>query len=46
MPGDMETIAGNSVDYLGINYYFRKVVKKSSDNMIFEFEEVRPEGSE
>lgn len=46
MPGDMEIIAGNPMDYLGINYYFRKVVKKSVDNMIFEFEEIKPEGVE
>ncbi|MBC8062430.1 MAG: beta-glucosidase [Clostridiaceae bacterium] len=46
MPGDMEIIAGNSMDYLGVNYYFRKVVKRSPHNKIFQFEEVKPEGAE
>lgn len=45
MPGDMETIADNHVDYLGVNYYFRKIVKKSEDNGIFQFEEVKAEGA-
>ena len=46
MPGDMEIIANNPMDYLGVNYYFRKVVKKSKENMIFEFSEVKPQGSD
>lgn len=46
MPGDMEIISNNPMDYLGINYYFRKVVKKSEENMFFKFSEVKPKGSE
>ena len=39
--GDMEYIAGNPVDFLGINYYTRAVVKKGREDDI---EYVRPEG--
>ncbi|MFZ5986753.1 MAG: GH1 family beta-glucosidase [Bacillota bacterium] len=45
MPGDMELIAANPMDFLGINYYFRKVVKKANTGSILQFEEIKPEGS-
>jgi len=44
--GDMEKIAGSHVDFLGINYYFRKIVKSSESNDFLPMEEVRPEGAE
>lgn len=43
---DMERISKYRVDFLGINYYTRKVIKKASGNDILHVEEVKPEGSE
>ncbi|TCL61942.1 broad-specificity cellobiase [Hydrogenispora ethanolica] len=45
-PGDMECIAASPMDFLGINYYFQKVVKHSEVHPILQFEEIKPEGSE
>ncbi len=39
--GDMEFIADHPVDFLGVNYYSRAVVKKGRET---DFEHVRPEG--
>ncbi|MGI6776911.1 MAG: GH1 family beta-glucosidase [Acetivibrionales bacterium] len=44
-PGDMELIAGNSVDFLGINYYSRLVVKGSQNDPLLGYEQINPEGS-
>jgi beta-glucosidase len=46
MPGDMEIIANNPMDYLGVNYYFRRIVKRSMDNTILKFSEIKPEGAD
>lgn len=45
-PGDMEKIASNPADFVGINYYFRKVIRSSDSPDILHLEEVKPEGSE
>jgi beta-glucosidase len=45
MPGDMDSIAANPCDFVGINYYFRKVIRKSENHPILGFEEVKPETS-
>lgn len=42
-PGDLSLIA-TLVDFLGVNYYFRKVVKHSNKDSIFGFEELKPPG--
>ncbi|SHJ17217.1 GH1 family beta-glucosidase [Thermoclostridium caenicola] len=44
--GDMELIGRNPVDFLGINYYFRKVIRRSESTDILQLNEVKPEGSE
>lgn len=41
--GDLGLIAA-PIDFLGVNYYFRKVVRHSGSNPIFGFEELRPAG--
>lgn len=43
-PGDMEIIAANPAEFLGINYYFRKVVRKGNIDPVLLFDEVKPEG--
>jgi len=43
-PGDMELIANNPVDFLGINYYTRSVVKKGKKDGFDSVEHVHPEG--
>jgi beta-glucosidase len=45
LPGDMQLIAANPVDFLGVNYYFQKVVKHSTIHPILQFEEIKPTGS-
>lgn len=44
-PGDMEYIA-SPMDFLGINYYSRTVVKYDAQSSFFQTTEVRPAGSE
>jgi len=44
--GDMEKIGKNPVDFLGINYYFRKVIRRNDNQDILQLNEVKPEGSE
>ncbi len=43
-PGDMELIANNPIDFIGINYYTRSVVKKGKKDSFDSVEHVRPEG--
>lgn len=45
-PGDMEKMKANRVDFLGINYYFRRVIKSGNGNEILHFGEVKPPESE
>ena len=42
---DMSIIKSAHCDFLGVNYYFRKVIKHSPIHEILNFEEVKPEGS-
>jgi beta-glucosidase len=42
--GDMERIAAAKSDFVGVNYYFRKVVKAGSDAFL-PIEEVKPQGA-
>jgi beta-glucosidase len=44
--GDMDMIAGNRCDFLGVNFYFRKVVRHSEAHDILGFEETKPAESE
>lgn len=46
LPGDMEFIAANAIDFLGVNYYSRKVVRYSAIHPVLQFVEVKPEGAE
>lgn len=43
--GDMDLIAGAQVDFLGINYYMRQVVRRSQEPPL-ELETVIPDGAE
>lgn len=45
LPGDQKLIAAQKVDFLGVNYYFRRVVRSSPVHPILQFEEVKPEGT-
>ncbi len=45
LPGDMELIKANPMDFLGVNYYFRKVIQHSGNHPFLQFEEIKPEGS-
>lgn len=42
MPGDMKLLADNKSDFLGVNYYFRRVVKKSEVDPVLQYEEIKP----
>jgi len=44
--GDMDKISAYRADFLGINYYTRKVVRKSDSDDILRINEVKPEGSQ
>lgn len=41
---DLEVIKRVRCDFIGVNYYFRKVVKHSDVHPILQFQEVKPEG--
>lgn len=43
-PGDMELLANNPIDFLGINYYTRAVVKKGEQDGFDSVQQVQPEG--
>jgi beta-glucosidase len=43
--GDLELLASAKIDYLGVNYYSRKLVKNSLDNSFLNHLELRPDGS-
>ncbi len=43
--GDMERLAAAKSDFLGVNYYFRKVVKHAPVHALLAFEEVKPVGA-
>ncbi len=45
-PGDLELLKSNPVDFLGINYYFRKIVKHGSIDPVLHLAEVKPESSQ
>lgn len=40
---DMKLIADNNIDFLGINYYTRQIIKKASSESLLGFETVKPE---
>ncbi|MCP4643423.1 MAG: beta-glucosidase [bacterium] len=44
-PGDMETVQ-EPIDFLGVNYYTRFVIKHDPDVMLIEASEVQPEGND
>lgn len=44
-PGDLDLIAANASDFIGVNYYFRKVVHFSANHPLLQFAETKPEGS-
>ena len=44
-PGDLDRLAAAKSDFLGVNYYFRKVVKAADVHPILAFEEVKPVGA-
>jgi len=44
-PGDMQTIS-EPLDFLGVNYYSRAVMKQNSDEFLIGAEQVYPEGNE
>jgi beta-glucosidase len=43
--GDLEYIVRHGTDFLGVNYYFRKIVRASPTPAVLEFEEIVPEGA-
>lgn len=43
--GDMERMAAAKSDFLGVNYYFRKVVRAGGGDKLLPLEEVKPAGS-
>lgn len=43
--GDMETIAANRSNFLGVNFYFRKVIAAADNHDILCYKEVKPSGS-
>lgn len=45
LPGDTELLHSQKIDFLGVNYYTRKVVKASTVEPVFHYEEVKPEHS-
>jgi beta-glucosidase len=44
--GDMRKIASNDIDFLGVNYYTRMIVKYSEKDPLLGYEQVSPEGAE
>jgi beta-glucosidase len=44
-PTDMDRLAAAKSDFLGVNYYFRKVVKAGGGTPLLPFEEVKPIGA-
>lgn len=44
-PGDMDRMKAAKSDFLGINYYFRKVVASGGGNAVLPLTEVKPAGS-
>lgn len=44
MPGDMELMKANTIDFLGINYYFRMVIRNLEGKGILDYEQAKPEG--
>ncbi len=46
MPGDMDLIKNNPIDFLSVNYYSRELVKYSPHNNIFGYKAILPESSE
>lgn len=43
LSNDMDIISKNKCDFLGINYYFRLIVKKSNTHPILQFENIIPD---
>lgn len=44
-PGDMKCISDSPSDFIGVNYYSRKVIKNSEADPVLRFKEIQPEGS-
>jgi len=44
-PGDLDRLAGAKSDFLGVNYYFRKVVRAAEGTPLLPLEEVKPAGT-
>jgi beta-glucosidase len=44
-PGDLEKLAAAKSDFLGVNYYFRKVVSAGGGSDLLPLTEVKPEGT-
>jgi beta-glucosidase len=42
LSNDMDIISKNRCDFLGINYYFRMIIKKSDNHPILRFENIMP----
>lgn len=42
--GDMKTISGSKIDFLGINNYTRAVVKRTDNSSLLGYEGIKPEG--
>lgn len=43
-PGDTELIADSEIDFLGVNYYTRNVVRYSEEDSLLGYEQINPEG--
>jgi beta-glucosidase len=44
-PGDMELLANTKIDFLGVNYYSRMLVKESAQDSLLGYETIKPVGS-
>lgn len=42
--GDLELLAAYPVDFLGINYYFRQLIKASANDPLLGYEVLKPQG--
>jgi beta-glucosidase len=45
LPGDTDVLRENKCDFIGINYYFRKIACKADDDFLG-FREIKPAGSQ
>lgn len=45
-PGDLDLFAQSPLDFLGVNYYFRKIIAHSAAHPVLSFETIQPENAQ